>query len=194
MGIFKIVVVQVLLIVLTAISFMSCKENVYEKDMNILMSKQIRIDVYRMLKVQPAAPINYDTKSDSLSNDHDYSLVVFTDSSKCNSCAAKTLYQWNELIDSLYMRYGNKVNTYFIFEPKQDQRNALKYALEEALTVFPIYIDTLHVFSDSNPNIPVSSIMHTFLIDRVGNVLIVGSPLRSDKIRNLMFQMLDGKK
>ena len=36
--------------------------------------------------------------------------------------------------------------------------------------------------------------MHTFLIDRVGNVLIVGSPLRSDKIRNLMFQVLDGKK
>lgn len=32
-----------------------------------------------------------------------------------------------------------------------------------------------------------------FLIDRVGNVLIVGSPLRSEKIRNLMFQMLDGK-
>ena len=78
MGIFKIVVVQVLLIVLTAISFMSCKENVYEKDMNILMSKQIRIDVDKMLKVQPAVPINYDTKSDSLSNDHDYSLVVFT--------------------------------------------------------------------------------------------------------------------
>ena len=49
------------------------------------------------------------------------------------------------------------------------------------------------IFSDSNPNILVSSIMHTFLIDRVGNVLIVGSPLRSDKIRNLMFQMLDGK-
>ena len=49
------------------------------------------------------------------------------------------------------------------------------------------------IISDSNPNIPVSSIMHTFLIDRVGNVLIVGSPLKSEKIRNLMFQMLDGK-
>lgn len=35
--------------------------------------------------------------------------------------------------------------------------------------------------------------MHTFLIDKVGNVLIVGSPLKSEKIRNLMFQMLDGK-
>lgn len=193
MSIYRFYILQIFGFVCLLIGLTSCKEKSHVEDIDFLMSKPVYVNTDSMLLVLPihnSSDENYIKQS----NDFEYSLVAFTDSTVCNPCAAKVLYQWNNLIDTLNVRYRNKINTYFIFDPQNDQQQELIYAMEEGVTEFPVYIDTLHSFRKANTHIPASTLMHIFLIDRNGNVLLVGSPLKSEKIRNLMFQLLDNKR
>lgn len=56
-----------------------------------------------------------------------------------------------------------------------------------------IYIDTMSVFARTNPNIPRNSILHTFLINEQGKVLLIGSPLHNNKIMNLSLEIIKSK-
>lgn len=118
-------------------------------------------------------------------------LVVYSDSTVCNPCAAKVLYQWNALVDSLKGKYGNVVKPCFIFSPKREQVEEVKYAMEEVMIGFPVYIDTLYLTARNNPQLPANPLMHTFLVDKEGKVLLVGSPLKSRKMEKLMYDVLD---
>ncbi len=191
-SIFRFFIFHVLCFTCLLISIASCKNKSHVDEMDYLMSTPICLNTDSMLFVPPIHNSTYENCIKQ-GGKYEYSLVVFTDSSVCNPCAAKVLYQWNDLIDTLNVRYRDKINTYFIFDPQNGQQQELIYAIEEVVTEFPIYIDTLHSFKKINTHIPTSTLMHTFIIDRNGNVLLVGSPLRSEKIKKLIFELLENK-
>ena len=55
----------------------------------------------------------------------------------------------------------------------------------------PVYVDTLGVFEDANPQIPSGGELHTFLLDRDDNVLLVGNPIWNEKIEEMFWQIVE---
>ena len=50
---------------------------------------------------------------------------------------------------------------------------------------FPVYIDPNNTFLKTNPFIPEDRRFRSFMIDREGNVIFVGDPTTSPKLRYL---------
>ena len=46
---------------------------------------------------------------------------------------------------------------------------------------YPIYVDTLGIFSLGNPHLLQDPRFHTFLLDENNNVILVGNPLQDRK-------------
>ena len=53
-----------------------------------------------------------------------------------------------------------------------------------------IYLDTAYVFKKHNPTIPKDTKYHSFLLDKEGKVLFVGSPIDNKKIKNVYYKTL----
>ncbi|MBR2195950.1 MAG: hypothetical protein IJ911_10090 [Salinivirgaceae bacterium] len=62
--------------------------------------------------------------------------------------------------------------------------------LEEAsystkLHDYPIFIDTANQFYKLNPHIPDNKLMHSFLLDSEGKVVLVGNPIQNQAMFDL---------
>ena len=56
-----------------------------------------------------------------------------------------------------------------------------------------IYFDYFGLLEKKNPHLPKSKSLHTFLMDKNGKVLLVGNPVRNNKINALMLDILEDK-
>lgn len=124
----------------------------------------------------------------SYSNDN-ISLVVYSDSNTCSSCAVKSMYRWFELLDTIDSKYGDELKVYFVFAPQKGEMHTLCQSIEASLFDYPIFIDTTNVFKRRNKHLPENPRMHTFMLDRKRNVILVGSPLDNESIRKLFFKI-----
>ena len=124
-------------------------------------------------------------KSDS------YKFVLFTDSDECSSCALTSFYDWQPLIERETKIHKSKIDFIFIFSPKASELSKLKKKILHANIHHPIYIDSNGIFSKNN-DIPHNHLFHTFLVDTNNQVVLVGNPLISEKIRDLMDKVIDG--
>lgn len=119
------------------------------------------------------------------------SLVVYIDSTQCSECAIKSMHNWFDFLDYTTDRYGNDFRTYFIISPRKSQINNVYFSLKEAILNYPVFVDTTNCFANKNPNLPDNQLLHTFLLDKSGNIVLVGSPMANPKIQEIMFHTLD---
>lgn len=78
------------------------------------------------------------------------------------------------------------VNTLFIFEPKQQQKEEVKFLLEQQAYPFLTIVVDNCAFSKDNPHLPASSVLHSFLLNKKNEVVIAGNPVRNTQIKDLM--------
>lgn len=130
--------------------------------------------------------------SKTLETSDSYKFVLFTDSDECSSCALTSFYDWEPLIERESKIHKSKIDFIFIFSPKASDLSKLKKKILHANIHHPIYIDSNGVFVKSN-DIPHNHLFHTFLVDPNNQVVVVGNPLISDKIRDLMDKVIDGE-
>ena len=57
-----------------------------------------------------------------------------------------------------------------------------------------IYVDSLFAFRKQNKNLPVEQKYHSFLLDKLGHVILVGNPLQNSKIEELLDKIINNKK
>lgn len=114
-----------------------------------------------------------------------YHLCVYIDSTQCSPCQIDNLFHWNEFMDSTYSS-KKKLDYVFIVAPKQSQLDEALLSIESCGVKAPVYLDTAYVFQKSNPQIPKNTKYHTFLLDRKGNVLVVGNPMDNENVRKLI--------
>lgn len=122
-----------------------------------------------------------------------YRMIVYTDSTECSPCALKHLYSWEPILDSLFA-YPLFSDVFFIFSPSNIDYSKVSVELRNTSFKYPVYLDSCNAFSKDNRNIPTNRMMHTFLIDEDGHVVLVGNPLTNEKIRALYFDVLNGEK
>ena len=120
-----------------------------------------------------------------------YRMVVYTDSTSCSPCALKQFTSWGPILDSL-QSCPLLSNILFIFSPSRSKLEEVEYILSNSKFKYPVYLDTCNAFTKSNRDMPTDRIMHTFLIDEDGHVVLVGNPVTSEKMRSLYFNVLQG--
>lgn len=117
-------------------------------------------------------------------------LVVYMDSTFCSPCAAKAMYQWYDMMDSTKTLCGNRCKIFFVFTSPSSLINRIKYGLHEIAFDYPVFIDTCDVFIRNNPQMPSNPLLHVFMIDNNHNVIMVGSPLRNEELKNAYYRHL----
>ena len=56
-----------------------------------------------------------------------------------------------------------------------------------------LFIDSVNVFMEANPNIPSESMFHTFLLDDNNKVILVGNPIFNKQIDDMMLSIVEEK-
>ena len=82
-------------------------------------------------------------------------------------------------------KFDNRLKFYFIFSPKKNDEYSVQLQLKNTYFNYPIILDTKGEFAKLNPHLPENKAMHTFLLDKDNNVILVGNPLLNSKIEKL---------
>lgn len=168
-------------------SFFSCKSDI-EKDLKTLRSRPVVLNTDKMLCMYPML------KEDSALyhiNDKDkpYKLVVFLDSLECMSCAIEKMHDWDDFLIEVSLK--KTVSCFFIFNPKEEEKESLFALLVMERLKYPVYLDSVGVFTRENPHIPQAPMSHTFLVNNKGDVVFVGDPRRNMKLNELFYKIVD---
>ena len=120
-----------------------------------------------------------------------YTFVHYVDSSQCSPCALDRMYTWNKFVDE-YSKKG--VRFAFIVEPKIEQMEDVHFSIASSGLHSPIYVDSLFAFRKQNKNLPTEQKYHSFLLDKLGHVILVGNPVQNSKIEELLDKIINNKK
>ena len=120
-------------------------------------------------------------------------LVVYTDSIQCNSCALTALFNWDELVDTIQSCY-KECRVCFVFTPPVEERIPLTTRLLDSGFLHPVYVDRKGLFPRENPHIPANPMMHAFLTDNAGKVVLVGNPFNNKRIMRMVLDYLNEEK
>lgn len=121
--------------------------------------------------------------------ERDYKLVIYVDSSRCTKCFINQLPDWKELL-SLEKEEGSHMQFIFILEPHRGDSDSTKNSLEKSGFEHYVFIDQNSIFREANTHIPHGSEYHTFLLDKNNNIILVGNPLRNDRINKLFLKRI----
>lgn len=120
-----------------------------------------------------------------------YTYVIYIDSIDCSECAIKSMVWWANDIEMSKAIESEKIGYAFIFSPRKIIKNQIISKIKEEC-IFPqyTYIDTSEVIMRNNPNIPTNRTFHTFVIDETGKIVLVGEPIRNDKIKKMFLKII----
>lgn len=186
----KLIIRKITIVSFSFYLFVSCSRNKQlVNEIKQMQSVPIDLCIDSMLYYQYKSNENNNIVDSISFYKENLSLVAYYDSNDCSSCTAKDMYRWFELLNTIVSEYENKLKIYFIFTSKQGDMHALCHSIKTSNFDYPIFIDTTNVFRRRNKHLPENPQMHTFMLDRKRNVILVGSPLENESIRNLFFKI-----
>lgn len=160
----------------------SCNNNDIKDEIETFMSSPVDLALDSMQNV-----------AKSVSTDSvvcDYTLVDYVDSTNCTECAITHFTDWKYLEEEIIEK-GINMSFVFILEPPREYIEATKrLAKQKHGNKKNVYIDASRVLRKNNPHLPKSQTLHIFLLDKEGNVLLVGNPLRNESIEKLMYKII----
>lgn len=164
---------------LTALVFISaCGNNKFADDILEMQSRPIDMSVCEESSCYEAGvETGYNVR------DSAYKLVIYIDSLSCSPCFISHMYEYEEIakeFDSVGIR------TVFIFEPQQDKEEDVRSSLRQQAYPFLGIVVRNGGFASANPHLPSSSLLHSFLLDERNGVIVVGNPVRNERIKELM--------
>ena len=164
---------------LTALVFISaCGKNKFADDILKMQSRPIDMSVCEESSCYEAGIERGYNGRDSA-----YKLVIYIDSFSCSPCFISHMYEYEEIakeFDSVGIR------TVFIFEPQQDKEEDVRSSLRQQAYPFLGIVVRNGGFASANPHLPSSSLLHSFLLDERNEVIVVGNPVRNERIKELM--------
>lgn len=120
----------------------------------------------------------------------DARLVVYFDSTSCQSCRVNKLYEWNNIIE-IESESRGEFEIIFIFSPSISQKALLKRSLAVSKFAHVVWFDYNNYFFKNNTFIPKDNRFHVFLLDKNNKIVFVGNPLYGEKIAKLFNQVLE---
>lgn len=121
--------------------------------------------------------------------DADFSIITYVDSIGCTGCKMK-LPIWKEFLNSIDDISDSDIR--FLMAVNSSDVKELLYQLKSNSFHYPVYLDTENKIYDTN-KFPDEATFRTFLLDRKGKVVAVGSPVYSEEIGRLYKSILSGR-
>ena len=81
-----------------------------------------------------------------------------------------------------------------MFTPPVEERIPLTTRLLDSGFLHPVYVDRKGLFPRENPHIPANPMMHAFLTDSAGKVVLVGNPFNNKRIMRMVLDYLNEEK
>lgn len=119
-----------------------------------------------------------------------YKILVYVDSVGCVECKLQ-LIKWENFIHEIDSILPGKVSILFVVNIKESRR--LEYLLKYSNINIPFVWDKKDELNRLN-NFSNNPILHTFLLDRNNEVILVGNPIINNKLKNLYFNILLNKR
>lgn len=164
----------------------SCRRtpDMYEKIEN-MRSRQVCLDCHDMIiwHGDGQAELKQEKR-------YRYSMIVYADSLECSSCFIRGISEWHRLLN---LEKSGIVKFIFIIQPKQGDVQYVYNHMYLSHLKHDIFIDAAGVFRKRNPHIPDDSMCHVFLLDSSNRVVLVGNPLHSGKIKEMLYKIIETK-
>lgn len=154
----------------------SCNHSRLEQKIEAFSNSHIELMLDSMLNGRPLNEMISITQSQ-------FVYVSYVDSFACSSCNLAHISNWYYLTRDL--KRTDFCNIYIIFPTKKDRNFIIEKIGRNLLDGKRVYIDTTGVFERHNPHLPKEQVLHTFLINKDRNVVLIGNPLESKRIENL---------
>ena len=120
--------------------------------------------------------------------DPNYQILVYIDSMECTPCYASRYQEWEYILKEC-RKYNPSISLTIIIETKNLSENVREKFLISSFSK-TVLMDKEGAFRKRNPFFPESEIMHVFLLDKGGRVILVGNPLNNKKIEELLYSKL----
>ena len=131
----------------------------------------------------------YKNGMESIYNNVDsaYKLIIYIDSLSCSPCFVSHMSDYLGTVEELD---SAGIRTIFIFEPEKEKEEDVLSALKRFPTPLAALVIKNGVFALTNPHLSSTSVLHSFLLNRDNEIMIVGNPARNDKIKELMLNIV----
>jgi hypothetical protein len=138
--------------------------------------------------IEPIIPYSRASNSilkDSVSNNKNYKILFYIDSTGCTSCKLQ-LHIWKLYIE----KFKSEVDFLFYFHPKNEK--SLMTILRHSQFSHPVYIDNENKLNKLN-NLPDNPQYQCFLINSNNEVISIGNPVNNIRIEELYEQIISGE-
>lgn len=168
---------------LVAILFLlSCGNNNFADDILKMQSRPIDL-----ISCEEAICLNGGKSIDFDGIDSINRLIIYIDSTSCSQCFITHMSDYMKTVEEFN---SAGVGTIFVFEPKHEHEKALiSFLMRLAYPVQTIVVPNGN-FSSANPHLPLSSVLHVFLLNRNNEVVVVGNPAKNEKVKELMLNSI----
>ena len=120
---------------------------------------------------------------------HPVKMIIYYDSAGCSGCRISHLIEHEPLYAEA--AEDGRYDVVTIFSPRQEELEDVRLQLVVQDFSFPVYVDTYGSFSRLNGEIPSDTRFHSFLIDGNGHPVMVGNPVESDAMKEILLDILD---
>lgn len=118
----------------------------------------------------------------------EYKILVFVDSLDCTSCKLQ-LEKWKTFISEINTIMNEEVPFLFFFQSNNYEE--LYYLFKRERFDHPVCIDSMNEMDRLN-NFSYNPTFQTFLLNRANEVILVGNPIYSARMKDLYLKYLSG--
>ena len=180
---FRVNVLPVCTLAVFVLAFFSCNNDRIKREIKDFSSCDVVVPEDRMLEMRCSIV------TDSLDA---YPLVVvdFKEMKSCSSCVAAEIAgsERKALSEDHCGTFGV---LHIISANAEDSARIYRDLCRERVRGV-VLLDTCNAFLSANPQFPSSPLLHTFVMDRHGKVLLVGNPFSVEKMKSMFDKIVEG--
>lgn len=114
-------------------------------------------------------------------------LLSYIEEKDCSSCEVSRLAR----MEKSYIDAYPDVEFVYVIRVKGDECEYMYRKLCDARVEGTVYLDTCNAFLSANPHFPSSPLLHTFVMDKHGKVLLVGNPFNGERIKSMFDKIVE---
>ena len=144
--------------------------------------KEILFPTHSTFTIQGKDTVDFDFR------DAEYKIVSYTDSTGCTACKLQ-LKRWKDLMSEVDSLSHVNVDFLMYFHPKDMKE--LRYLTRRDGFTHPVCFDEKDDFNRLN-RFPSEMMFQSFLLDKENNVVALGNPVLSPKVKELYLKLITG--
>lgn len=172
----------ILLMMLPSLCLTSCRNDI-EKAIREFSSQKISLP-YDVLDKQVCSPF-----ADTITDNKTLRLVNFIDTMQCHSCEMNRLIEYERL--NMSRPELERLEFVYIVNTPSTHIKRTNQLLHSLRVGGSVYLDTCNAFRKENPNFPNNKLFYSFVLNREGNVVLVGNPFQNERMEKLLMKVLE---